>query len=179
LFKKPGSDPAGTKIIKLTRDVGSVVPTTGKTWQGPNGGEWVELDSARGEKKGWLLVEGPGFGVPGPMLAKAEAGETALLLRTCPLLRETTDDMFTRVCLKPSENVATLKAWIAMRFPKKMAPEKILVAKQKPTEDEMDQMGSFPAHKWHTDGTKLGETGWSPGDEVYYFYMGELEPDAD
>ena len=67
LVKRPGSSPTGPKTLKLTRPVGSVMFTTGRTWTGPKGGEWVELDSFV-EKQGWLLVQGPGFGIPGPLL---------------------------------------------------------------------------------------------------------------
>merc|ERR1712232_1256139 len=97
----------------------------------------------------------------GPMLAKAEAREEPpLVLKSFPLFRETTEDMFTEICIRPAETVATLKWWIAARFPKKMEPKKILVAKAMPTENELDQMGSFPADKWHTDSTRLADTGW-------------------
>eukprot|EP00811_Abedinium_folium_P003629 NODE_13339_length_1171_cov_5.636973.p1 GENE.NODE_13339_length_1171_cov_5.636973~~NODE_13339_length_1171_cov_5.636973.p1 ORF type:complete len:253 (+),score=95.84 NODE_13339_length_1171_cov_5.636973:142-900(+) len=50
------------KIIKVSRDVGSTVRTTGETWRGPSGGLWAKLDTSSGEKPGWAYVEGPGFG---------------------------------------------------------------------------------------------------------------------
>jgi len=69
LFKKPSLDPATGKTIKLSRDVGSTVWGTGRLWTGPAGGKWMELASELG-KPGWLLIEGPGFGVSGPLLEK-------------------------------------------------------------------------------------------------------------
>eukprot|EP00404_Azadinium_spinosum_P061334 CAMPEP_0180712004 /NCGR_PEP_ID=MMETSP1038_2-20121128/11150_1 /TAXON_ID=632150 /ORGANISM="Azadinium spinosum, Strain 3D9" /LENGTH=305 /DNA_ID=CAMNT_0022744259 /DNA_START=1 /DNA_END=919 /DNA_ORIENTATION=+ len=36
----------------------------------PIGGLWAELDTTMGEKAGWVLIEGPGFGVDGPILGR-------------------------------------------------------------------------------------------------------------
>jgi len=69
LFKKTSLDPTTRKIVKLVRPVGSIVKVTGRRWTGPSGGEWVELDSEV-EKPGWMLIEGPGFGVSGALLEK-------------------------------------------------------------------------------------------------------------
>jgi len=60
IYKKPSKD--SDKIIKLNRPVSSLVRTTGETWEGNNGGKWAELDTTAGEKKGWVYIEGPGFG---------------------------------------------------------------------------------------------------------------------
>jgi len=60
IYKKPS--PESEKIIKLDWPVDRLVRTTGKLHVGASGGKWVELDSDAGEKKGWVYLEGPGFG---------------------------------------------------------------------------------------------------------------------
>lgn len=60
VYKKPAKD--SEKILKLERKVGTIVRTTGEVFEGPNGGRWAELDQESGEKKGWVYIEGPGFG---------------------------------------------------------------------------------------------------------------------
>eukprot|EP00434_Breviolum_minutum_P011351 symbB.v1.2.010016.t1/scaffold648.1/size176576/1 len=76
IFKKAGSDPSSAKIMQLNRKIGMVIHTTSKIWKGPTGGFWVELDtssgdSGAGEKMGYVLIDGSGFGTPGPCLQKA------------------------------------------------------------------------------------------------------------
>lgn len=60
IYKKPSKE--SDKIIKIDRPVSSIVRTTGEVWVGNNGGNWAELDTTAGEKKGWVYIEGPGFG---------------------------------------------------------------------------------------------------------------------
>jgi rhodanese-related sulfurtransferase len=60
VYRKPSTD--SDKIMKLDRPLFSIVRTTGEVWQGPNGGNWAELDTLAGEKKGWVYLDGPGFG---------------------------------------------------------------------------------------------------------------------
>mmetsp|Transcript_42175 Transcript_42175/g.97654 ORF Transcript_42175/g.97654 Transcript_42175/m.97654 type:complete len:377 (-) Transcript_42175:110-1240(-) len=60
VFRKPSKD--SDKIIKLDRPISSIVRTTGQLHDGANGGHWAELDVTAGEKKGWVYIEGPGFG---------------------------------------------------------------------------------------------------------------------
>eukprot|EP00930_Biecheleria_cincta_P010100 TRINITY_DN112023_c0_g1_i1.p1 TRINITY_DN112023_c0_g1~~TRINITY_DN112023_c0_g1_i1.p1 ORF type:complete len:247 (-),score=39.05 TRINITY_DN112023_c0_g1_i1:35-736(-) len=71
-FFKPSNDPSSSTIIKAKRPAGSLIHTTGKTWRGPAGGVWVEVDSFvmpdLPEGVGWALVDGPGFGLRGPAL---------------------------------------------------------------------------------------------------------------
>merc|ERR1719401_2012918 len=58
------------------RAVGSLMYTTGKVWMGPQGGKWAEIDVQRSpSESGWVLVEGPGFGVTGPLLVDEEQGD--------------------------------------------------------------------------------------------------------
>jgi len=60
VFKKASIE--AQKIIKLDKAVSAIIRTTGEVWEGPGGGRWAELDVGSGEKKGWVYVEGPGFG---------------------------------------------------------------------------------------------------------------------
>lgn len=91
VYKKPGTDPATQKILKLNRKVGAVVHTTGKIWKGAAGGFWVELDTSvgdtgAGEKPGYVMIDASGIGTPGPCLQKANAedGEPLLLRANVP-----------------------------------------------------------------------------------------------
>lgn len=69
IFLKRSRDPASGKIVRLKREVGASVQTTGNTWTGPGGGLWVELEAGTNEEHGgWALVQGPGFGLSGPAL---------------------------------------------------------------------------------------------------------------
>jgi len=59
-FVKPAEQPDGDRIIQVKRPVGSVVQTTGRTWTGPQGGLWAEVDVEREArmKMGWVNVKG-------------------------------------------------------------------------------------------------------------------------
>eukprot|EP00931_Biecheleriopsis_adriatica_P012435 TRINITY_DN113575_c0_g1_i1.p1 TRINITY_DN113575_c0_g1~~TRINITY_DN113575_c0_g1_i1.p1 ORF type:complete len:172 (-),score=37.90 TRINITY_DN113575_c0_g1_i1:1-516(-) len=67
-FRKDGQDPETALIKKSKRAVGETLLTTGRCWRGPSGGVWAELDASHGG--GWALIEGPGFGVEGPLMAR-------------------------------------------------------------------------------------------------------------
>lgn len=60
VFKKASTE--SEKIIKLSWPMDRLVRTTGQIFVGASGGRWAELDEKAGEKKGWVYVEGPGFG---------------------------------------------------------------------------------------------------------------------
>jgi len=80
-FLKPSEEPSTTKILKAKRPVGSVIYATGQTWEGPQGGVWAEVDVARSPgEMGWVLVQGPGFGVKGPLLVDPSGTENASTL---------------------------------------------------------------------------------------------------
>jgi len=70
MFVKRSADPESTKIAKLMRPVGTSLRATGRTWTGPSGGVWAEIDELDGEHASWALVQGPGFGVSGPVLVE-------------------------------------------------------------------------------------------------------------
>lgn len=68
-FIKKSKDPEVNRIVKSVRHVGSQIYTTGETWTGPKGATWAKIDVERSPgEMGWALVEGPGFGVKGPLL---------------------------------------------------------------------------------------------------------------
>jgi len=69
-FRKDGADPEKAGIRKVKRSTGTPLSCTSRRWRGPSGGLWAELAESEGQKPGWVLVEGPGFGVDGPLLAK-------------------------------------------------------------------------------------------------------------
>lgn len=177
LFKKPGADPAAQKVVRLSRKVGDSIRTTGRTWAGPMGGEWVQLDPAGGSKPGWLLVEGPGFGIPGPLLERVDPGdEEPVVLR---VLSPIDDSPLCELCLKPSQTVRHAKNWIALRLPG-LAPEKITAARERPS-DKTHGMGlrNFPASWIIEDCTRIRDTPFKSGDEFVFFYMGDAAGDVE
>mmetsp|Transcript_97088 Transcript_97088/g.257981 ORF Transcript_97088/g.257981 Transcript_97088/m.257981 type:complete len:233 (-) Transcript_97088:33-731(-) len=70
LFVKRSVKPTTNRIIKVKKELGHCLHSTGAVWTGPSGGRWAELDARYGEA-GWALVEGPGFGLSGPALLDA------------------------------------------------------------------------------------------------------------
>jgi len=69
IFVKPSDDPSAPHIVRAIRAKGSKVYTTGETWVGKQGGLWAELDPVLNRHcAGWVLIEGQGFGVEGPLL---------------------------------------------------------------------------------------------------------------
>lgn len=69
-FRKDGADPENAGIRKVKRSTGTPLSCTDRRWRGPSGGFWAELAARDGQKPGWVLVEGPGFGIDGPILSK-------------------------------------------------------------------------------------------------------------
>lgn len=177
LFKKPGSNPETQKIIGLKRPLASVVKTTGKTWKGPSGGEWVELDP-KVEKPGWLLVEGPGVGVSGPLLEKAEPGQMPPI--AVKLYSMITESDTCEICVHQSQTIGVVKIWVALRDPHGLKAAKVIVSKEMPTEEEAGSfsIANFPREKLLNDGVKLGDTDFKSGDRIPYFYMGEPTDDG-
>ncbi|CAE7785515.1 dnajb6-a [Symbiodinium sp. CCMP2456] len=182
LVKRPGSSPTGPKTVKLTRPVGSVMFTTGRTWTGPQGGEWVELDSFV-EKPGWLLVQGPGFGIPGPLLQRVKPGEAPpLLLRVAKPVeigcaREEEREM-REIVVSPTANVRDAKEWIALIFGLS-DPRRIIVGKPTDARTRAAVTGAG-FHIKSCDGllddeTSIADAGFSDGDELCYVYTGDLE----
>eukprot|EP00747_Dinoflagellata_sp_TGD_P209701 gnl/TRDRNA2_/TRDRNA2_83075_c0_seq2.p1 gnl/TRDRNA2_/TRDRNA2_83075_c0~~gnl/TRDRNA2_/TRDRNA2_83075_c0_seq2.p1 ORF type:complete len:204 (+),score=47.80 gnl/TRDRNA2_/TRDRNA2_83075_c0_seq2:52-663(+) len=178
LFKKPGTDPATDKIVQIKKKVGATVKTTGRTWTGKSGGEWIELAESPDVKPGWLLIEGPGFNLPGPLLEKVEPGEEEVVVLT--LWSLITSSALCEVCVKPTHTISKLKWWVALRDPHKLKPHKVLVAKEMPNEQEAGSfsIAQFPGHKLHADGTKIADSAFKSGDKVPYFYMGEASDDG-
>jgi len=178
LFKKPGSDPATGKVVKLGRKVGSKVRTTGRTWTGPQGGEWVELES-RGDKPGWLLVEGPGFGAPGPLLEKAEAGEEPrmVLHAARPVIAAAMDNSNVEVrdfIARPSMKVREAKGLIAGLFG--IDRKGIIMSKPKDRNGEQTagNIDNTGAESLLLDDATMGEAGFVHGHDVPFVYMGKL-----
>merc|ERR1711879_1074647 len=120
------------RIIKLSQPVGSKVGTTGRTWTGPCGGEWVELDMWR-EKPGWLLVHGPGFDQRGPLLEKVLPGEEEPMVLSVmsPVLSDgvtqsTEDVHLCDICARPSQTLGEVKGLIVSQCPQ-LRPHKLQI----------------------------------------------------
>mmetsp|Transcript_47150 Transcript_47150/g.88331 ORF Transcript_47150/g.88331 Transcript_47150/m.88331 type:complete len:235 (+) Transcript_47150:153-857(+) len=174
LFKKPGSDPTTQKVIKLTRKVGSKIKTTGKIWTGPSGGQWVELDPDA-EKKGWLLIEGPGFNQPGPLLEHVRPGEEVPMVLY--VLSPIDDSKLCEICVRSSDSIGVAKSWILYHMPG-LVPRKIQVVQEKPS-GKTHGMGlrNFPTKWMYEDRQKVSETPFKDGDEFVFFYLGEAAED--
>mmetsp|Transcript_22403 Transcript_22403/g.62908 ORF Transcript_22403/g.62908 Transcript_22403/m.62908 type:complete len:208 (+) Transcript_22403:90-713(+) len=59
-FLKPSESPEEGAIVKLQRQVGTRIHTTGREWTGPQGGVWAEVDVLReaNMRMGWINVRG-------------------------------------------------------------------------------------------------------------------------
>merc|ERR1712083_1264165 len=66
------ASPEDDKILSVKRQVGSIIYTTGREHVGPSGGVWVEIDSTKDEKTGWLLTHGRTMGMDTPLLWEAD-----------------------------------------------------------------------------------------------------------
>mmetsp|Transcript_22768 Transcript_22768/g.64515 ORF Transcript_22768/g.64515 Transcript_22768/m.64515 type:complete len:312 (-) Transcript_22768:187-1122(-) len=166
LIKKLGTDPATGKITKLSRKVGSKIKTTGKTWTGPSGGEWAEVDPSA-EKAGWLLVEGPGFNLPGPLLERVDPGDPEPMVLQ---VQSPVDESVFEICMRPDQRVKHAKAWIVMHIPGLKAGS-IVVTREK----EGRQDASFMLE----DSMKMADTPFKDGGELFWIYNGELEEDLE
>lgn len=80
LFIKRNEAPTSNTIVRIKWPLGRTVATTGLTWTGPSGGVWAELNASAGDF-GWALVQGPGFGVQGPLLVDYEESNRMLTIR--------------------------------------------------------------------------------------------------
>lgn len=88
LFVKRMKSPTDScKITKVKRRSGSLVHATGALWTGKFGGVWAEMEESLG-KRGWALVEGQGFGLPGPALIETSVAEKQYLAVQVVLLQE-------------------------------------------------------------------------------------------
>ncbi|CAE7615906.1 unnamed protein product [Symbiodinium natans] len=67
-IRKDGDDPTTQQVKKAKRR--EPLHCTAQRWRGPSGGLWAQLDAAK-HGPGWVLIEGPGFGLTGPLLQRA------------------------------------------------------------------------------------------------------------
>jgi hypothetical protein len=181
LVKRLGTEPDAT-IMRLQRPVGHTIFTTGQTWRGPRGGEWVELDSIT-EASGWMLVEGPGFSAPGPLLQRIPQPEyepPMLLHVERPMEAKSSladrDDReegalieYREFLLRPSASVREAKEWIALIFG--LEPQRIIIAQPK-TQDSGPW--SYMQSRVLYDDENMANAGYKDGDEVKYIFTGDL-----
>lgn len=166
VFKKLGNDPSQGKVTKLIFKVGTKVTCTGRSWTGPSGGVWVQT-GPDAEKPGWLLVEGPGFGQPGPLLEQIAAGEDDHMLLN---VQNPVDDSVFQICVKPDQRVRQAKAWIVLKIPGLKA-ESVVVTRER----EGRQDASFMLE----DTMKMRDTPFSDGGELFFMYNGSVEADIE
>jgi len=74
VFRKDSSDPSTSTVVKIRSRVSIAV--TARRWQGPSGGLWAQIDAEMEKRAGWVLIEGPGFGVDGAVLVPCDAQES-------------------------------------------------------------------------------------------------------
>jgi polyketide synthase-associated protein len=180
LVKRLGTEPDST-IMKLQRPVGSTIFTTGRTWKGPRGGEWVELDTIT-EAKGWMLVEGPGFSAPGPLLQRKEKDEDPPMLLKVErpkVIKVEQPEMskedelveYREFLLPPRARVKEAKEWIALIFG--LEPQKIIIAQ--PAEGtSAHEVNSYMKSRVLFDDDVMIMAGFKDGDEVHYLFTGDL-----
>jgi len=174
LVKKLGMDPAAAGLAKVRMQVGSIVFTTGHLWMGPQGGQWVELDAVV-EKPGWLLVQGPGFGLPGPLLQKVELGEPATLILHAAKPQQDPDEtnLETReFVLSIGAKVADLREWIALLFGLDL--RNVIIAAPGADKNAVRD-GVTEQCKILQDSVRVVEAGFKDGDRVPFVYTGNLE----
>lgn len=186
VFKKPNPDPASEKVLKKVQAVGSTMRTTGRIWLGKHECEWVELDNA--DAPGWVLVQGQGVGMPGPLLQKVDPFEDPpMVLRVSSpvaIMQDPDDDAQSpkerKFVMKPTASMTEVKAWISLLFRLHVAKLRIL----KP-EDQRPSSGKYVV--WHNrgddefvpDSWSLSKAGFRDGDLVEYTCLGfEEESDS-
>jgi len=179
VFKKPGADPTTDKGIRKVQAVGSTMRTTGNIFTGKNESEWVELDSP--DTPGWVLVQGPGVGMPGPLLQKVEPNQEApfIMRTTSPkaIIKDPDTDEQTlrerKFVIQPSASMTEVKAWLSLLFKLNVSKLRIL----KP-EDQRPSTGNFVV--WHNrgddefvpDSWSVKEAGFRDGDLMEYTCFG-------
>lgn len=177
VIKRLGADPAhARKIVGCEKRVGSKVRTTGRLWTGPQGGEWVELDSsaasvAKLANPAWLLVEGPGFHLAGPLLERVCPGEEEPLVLS---VRSPADDSeLHQLCLRPSLHMGEVKQLIAWRFHSLQLEARNIVFVE--AKKHMKCARFTPSNWLIADEVALRDTPFRDGDELLYLYIGDLE----
>lgn len=179
VFKKPGTDPTTDKGLRKVQAVGSTMRTTGRIWWGKHGNEWVELDSK--DSPGWVLVQGQGVGMPGPLLQKVDQDEEVpFILRTgapITIIKDgDSDDQppeERKFVMKPSASMTEVKSWISLLF--RLNASKLRIRKP---EDQRPSTGKYVV--WHNrgddefvpDAWSLSKAGFRDGDLVEYTCFG-------
>jgi len=188
LFKKPGKDPTTSKIVKLKKKVGAKIKTTGKTWSGPAGGKWVELDVTEEAKStpGWVLIQGQGqpnkqtnsVGITGPMLLEGSMPPAFIVRAAKPVVFASSnpeDIEHSEFLLHPSMKVGVLKLIIGGLFD--LHADQMIVSKPcGPATQTAGNIDVTTAEQLLEDHVIVGEV-FKEGDEVPFIYKGRL-PDT-
>jgi len=135
IYVRRSSDPSVGSILRIACKPSASFLSTGAKWTGPAGGEWVEQYLPRGAAQ-WLLVEGPGFQVDGPMLLDEGAAEDHIrvsvtyhaprgpvcLLRTFISRHATAQKLCSRLC--SATGLSPKAAMLAPRVPREAIRER-------------------------------------------------------
>lgn len=175
LFLKPDEEPTSTKIIKVKRPNGYKVHSTGYTWRGPQGGLWAEVDPTK-SSAGWVLVEGPGFGVKGPLLMSEETDNS--LVTTINILINTEDTLFS-VTLPHHVTVRTVIEMLCSRTG--LENKEVVLTKALPAKNPDGSGRMLPLDYTHPKDVLRRE--WTLAeaditDSLYLIYMDELPQDV-
>jgi len=177
LFLKPHEEPTSTKIVKVKKSCGYKVYSTGYTWRGPQGGLWAEVDPTRNQGTvGWMLVEGPGFGVKGPLLMD-EATDNSLVT-TVKILINTEDALFSATVPR-YVTVGTLIEMLCSRTG--LENKEVVLTKALPAKNPDGSGRMLPLDYTHPKDVLRRE--WTLGeadvqDKIYLIYMDELPQDV-
>jgi len=119
------------------------VYATGLRWTGPSGGVWAELDATMGQF-GWTLVEGPGFGINGPVLIDPQTLASMLMIHIHYLGQTKEDNKVVYECMTQKEQ---LVGTFVKRFAKQcnLNPKLVMLTKGLPAKQPNGTGMSLPA----------------------------------
>mmetsp|Transcript_51220 Transcript_51220/g.158691 ORF Transcript_51220/g.158691 Transcript_51220/m.158691 type:complete len:235 (+) Transcript_51220:161-865(+) len=172
LFVKRSSNPESKKIIKLQRPVGTNLHATGKTWRGPGGGLWAQLNATRGET-GWVLVDGPGFGLAGPALVDA-AKDRELVRIDIVLLDHQALPIFESLVPKDL-TIRKLKRMMCQKTG--LIEGHCCLGKDPPVHPDSREVISIDYMPSLQDDKTVGSLGFPGAGRVYCIYLDELPQD--
>lgn len=177
LFTKRSEDPSHPVILQLARPAGTHIYSTGLCWRGPKGALWAELDASKGEM-GWMLVEGPGFGLSGPALVDASltVGAVTVEVWNCGM-SESTNIVVYQGLVERDVTVQQLKDIVCRAT--RLNPIMVCLCKDLPGRDPLGSGALLPAsymHEIHDDCTL---DSFARGNHVKFFmvYVGNFEAD--
>mmetsp|Transcript_76546 Transcript_76546/g.197140 ORF Transcript_76546/g.197140 Transcript_76546/m.197140 type:complete len:202 (-) Transcript_76546:121-726(-) len=174
LLKKATAE--GDKIIKVKKEKGAKLATTGKLFVGGAGGKWVQERKADGEGGGWFLVFGPGFNLKEPLLVHpsmefaelgAPRGKPMKLTVMSPV---EAGEHLLDLSIEDNWTIGQVKALLCQQTGLK--PKSMIMAKGKAGE-------RVPEDAKLDDSQSVTDVGYKDGDEIAFIYLGTLETDLE